>query len=225
MRRFRLALAVATTALSLTAATQASAAGTAISDNYTRTSGGETIVAPFTAANGIASISTFSNFVEILVSGTGFSAGSNVNDAFYGPNASINDPYYQLGIGTNTGTQFAPFQPGLAAVNRIVFIEGMGAVANGTRPNYNGSNTYRFVINAGASATPLTFGVLDGNYTDNGGQYRITAYQLVAGVVSGAVPEPATWAMMLTGFGLVGAGMRRRRSSTNTKVSVRYAAA
>ncbi len=28
--------------------------------------------------------------------------------------------------------------------------------------------------------------------------------------VSGAVPEPASWALMITGFGLVGAGMRRR---------------
>ncbi|MBU3077347.1 PEPxxWA-CTERM sorting domain-containing protein [Sphingomonas sp. XMGL2] len=29
--------------------------------------------------------------------------------------------------------------------------------------------------------------------------------------VPGAVPEPATWAMMIGGFGLVGASMRRRR--------------
>ncbi len=28
--------------------------------------------------------------------------------------------------------------------------------------------------------------------------------------VAGAVPEPATWAMMIAGFGLVGAAMRRR---------------
>jgi hypothetical protein len=28
----------------------------------------------------------------------------------------------------------------------------------------------------------------------------------------GVVPEPATWAMMITGFGLVGAAMRRRKS-------------
>lgn len=28
-----------------------------------------------------------------------------------------------------------------------------------------------------------------------------------------AVPEPATWAMMIAGFGLVGAGLRRRRSA------------
>ena len=34
-----------------------------------------------------------------------------------------------------------------------------------------------------------------------------------------AVPEPATWAMMMLGFGAIGAGLRRR-----TKLSVRYAA-
>ena len=32
-------------------------------------------------------------------------------------------------------------------------------------------------------------------------------------VVSGAVPEPATWAMMLFGFGVVGSALRRRNRS------------
>lgn len=36
-------------------------------------------------------------------------------------------------------------------------------------------------------------------------------------VTGGAVPEPSTWAMMIGGFGLVGAAMRRRRY--NLKVS------
>ena len=31
-------------------------------------------------------------------------------------------------------------------------------------------------------------------------------------LISNAVPEPATWAMMITGFGLVGATIRRRRA-------------
>ena len=33
---------------------------------------------------------------------------------------------------------------------------------------------------------------------------------------TGAVPEPAAWAMMLAGFGLVGAAMRRRSTTTVT---------
>lgn len=38
--------------------------------------------------------------------------------------------------------------------------------------------------------------------------------------VAGAVPEPATWAMMLLGFGMLGAGLRYRRQSTSAKVSL-----
>ncbi|MEO6715907.1 MAG: PEPxxWA-CTERM sorting domain-containing protein [Novosphingobium sp.] len=47
------------------------------------------------------------------------------------------------------------------------------------------------------------------------GTVRIT---LTGRDVGGAVPEPATWAMMLLGIGMVGASMRRRQ-----KVAVRYA--
>ena len=32
------------------------------------------------------------------------------------------------------------------------------------------------------------------------------------GITNGGVPEPASWALMITGFGLAGAAMRRRRS-------------
>ena len=35
----------------------------------------------------------------------------------------------------------------------------------------------------------------------------------VSRLASGAVPEPSAWALMISGFGAVGAGMRRRRTS------------
>ncbi len=38
-------------------------------------------------------------------------------------------------------------------------------------------------------------------------------------IATGAVPEPATWAMLIAGFGLVGLSMRRRRSSGVQSVS------
>ena len=50
-------------------------------------------------------------------------------------------------------------------------------------------------------------------------QFSTFYYSLVSGSVA-AVPEPATWAMMIAGFGLAGAAMRRRRAA---KITVRYA--
>jgi hypothetical protein len=38
--------------------------------------------------------------------------------------------------------------------------------------------------------------------------------EISSGVGNGAVPEPATWAMMILGFGLVGAAARRRSTVT-----------
>jgi len=42
----------------------------------------------------------------------------------------------------------------------------------------------------------------------------ITAnFELLSESVTSAVPEPATWAMMITGFGLAGTAIRRRRTT------------
>jgi hypothetical protein len=55
--------------------------------------------------------------------------------------------------------------------------------------------------------------------TDRGDVLVTSASNLVlTASTAGAVPEPATWAMMIGGMGVVGGAMRRRRS-VSTKVS------
>jgi hypothetical protein len=54
---------------------------------------------------------------------------------------------------------------------------------------------------------------------DFGGSANLIAFDNITfGSATPGVPEPATWAMMIGGFGLVGAAMRRR-----TKISVQFA--
>jgi hypothetical protein len=47
----------------------------------------------------------------------------------------------------------------------------------------------------------------------NNGSHPVADSWLVRGSLNNAVPEPATWLMMIMGFGLVGAAMRRKRET------------
>lgn len=71
-----------------------------------------------------------------------------------------------------------------------------------------------FFETAGIFGVPITAGVFNTiqiNYVARGdGSYGGNA----TFVPNSAVPEPATWAMMLFGFGAIGFGMRRRRKET-----------
>ncbi len=184
-------------------------AATTIAGAYTRISAAENITAPFTAPTGVASTRTYTGPVEVLVSGTGFSLGSSINDAFYltATQQGLAGNFYHLGIGTSA-QPLVGGNPALGAERFINFIDGVGAVSFGSIPAYATNNTYRFVADFGTLSTLLNFGVLDGNFGDNGGQYNITIWQLAPGV--NAVPESGTWMMMIVGFGAVGFAARRR---------------
>lgn len=71
------------------------------------------------------------------------------------------------------------------------------APANGTQVGGSDNRRVQFDF-GGASATSVRF-----LSTQN-------AFELDTISGTGAVPEPATWALMMTGFGLVGASLRRR---------------
>ncbi|MCG2840040.1 PEPxxWA-CTERM sorting domain-containing protein [Sandaracinobacter sp. RS1-74] len=60
-------------------------------------------------------------------------------------------------------------------------------------------------------AQPLTLAGADLAVSANEWQQAAGARAVVSGSL-GVVPEPAAWAMMIAGFGLVGASMRRRRA-------------
>lgn len=158
----------------------------------------ETIDVPFTTPDGGQTTNTYSGVVKVTVSGTGFSAGARLNDAFYLLDPVEHDPsYYQLTFGTTTLT---PLNPAQNAVNFVV----------GGLPAFSANHIYSFLLDTG-TATPsiLHFGVGDGGFGDNGGAFSVS----VAGV-----PEPATWGLMILGFGAVG-GALRRRSAVRTSVS------
>ncbi|UAJ12258.1 PEPxxWA-CTERM sorting domain-containing protein [Polymorphobacter megasporae] len=78
----------------------------------------------------------------------------------------------------------------------------------------------------GVSAAPVTTSVLaagvhnftlfyvDRNVTGAGLYFNVDTSNIVVTPPVGGVPEPATWAMMVAGFGFVGLSVRRRRPTT-----------
>jgi PEP-CTERM motif len=117
------------------------------------------------------------------------------------PGDSINLASFTLGAYPNT------------TLNTTVNIFAIG----GTIP------LFAFSGNVGNSGTN-TPTIFSPNLTVNGGlwiEWADSAYNVgidniqynVVPAVGGAVPEPSTWAMLLTGFGFIGAAARRRRST------------
>ena len=61
--------------------------------------------------------------------------------------------------------------------------------------------------------------VVDGVFTPTGNSFRIAA--TITGLTFEAVPEPATWAMMIGGLGATGSALRRRRRNAATPALAR----
>lgn len=116
-------------------------------------------------------------------------------------------------------------QPGVANLYRLTEnggFFGVGGAAGGTStvPSILGVNADQSYLSVGqgyvsgtslsgtstfANQTFASLGLTAGTYT-----YRIPNDVLTIVIPGAAVPEPATWAMMIGGFGLAGGAMRRR---------------
>jgi len=118
---------------------------------------------------------------------------------------------FTLGAG-GTISGFAGFQAndylpfddsGYLAVNGIHLLDwSVGSVGN---YGNSGWNAFNFTALAAGNYT-LELGVA--NHGDNG--FSSGAVLDAVSVTPGTVPEPASWAMMLGGFGLIGGAMRAR---------------
>jgi hypothetical protein len=69
-------------------------------------------------------------------------------------------------------------------------------------------NTFGLTTRDSGALAPITTDRL--RFTATGGD----AYYAVSEIQAFAVPEPTTWALMIAGFGLAGAALRRRAAST-----------
>jgi PEP-CTERM motif len=87
-------------------------------------------------------------------------------------------------------------------LNQIFFI-GDGLAGDGV-------SAQTFLAPTGSTRLFLAVADSFGSSTGNLGSLAVT-YSSTAG---GAAPEPASWALMIAGFGLAGAALRRRRAAT-----------
>jgi hypothetical protein len=96
----------------------------------------------------------------------------------------------------------------------VRFFSSLGG--GGVATEFGGAGGFGPLLFSGTTAMPVfspgTFSFVDFRGIPNGSSLTISA-------VAGAVPEPATWAMMLAGFGGIGFALRRR---SNVRMSVSY---
>lgn len=177
-----------------------------------------------TLSSQYGALATTGSFTSLYNAGTLSGARTSGTDVFTLTTAQLGGVYALRMIGT-AGSKAIVNIVGTSFGSHFSFDRGNYAVAD---------ITFNFL-----DATAISFGGIDlgasvlaplARFTQNGGFIRgsvavgefyaaggnivgdgqFSIADVEAGGAAGAVPEPATWAMLLAGFGLVGATMRRR---------------
>ena len=159
--------------------------------------GGGTTISP-------ASAPDFTALVPVTVTSPGGSGQFWGFDYFGGTNG-----YLSLGVlgGRNallfSGGGSAIVEAGGRFLSSVVIAGDWSSLANRTAAAFN--SNFNVLDNFSFDGTNTRFTVETSNYLL--GQNPQISFALLGG----GVPEPASWAMLIAGFGLVGAAARRRR--------------
>lgn len=139
-----------------------------------------------------------------------------------------------LGIDTGTGTNhgFDTIGAGNVLFDKALVIgKNLQPVFNGTpltaTPITNNGVVNEFklsifasLLTGGATVDPSHFGFNLWSRDGSGGINSIADFAPNNSTVrTGAVPEPTSWALMITGFGLAGATLRGRRKSASARLA------
>ena len=163
--------------------------------------------------NGTAALGTYTAFLGA----TG--AGDTLSQVL---NTVAGDTYaVSFQLATQGNGDFGPANSFLATIGGLTILKANNAV-----PSVYGSGQsafsvfsyYPYTFTATGSSTLLQF-----TYNNQPGYFDLDNVSVngTPGVsVGGAVPEPATWALMLVGFGMVGAGMRQRKLVRRANVAI-----
>ena len=180
------------------------------------------IVAALVSAPSYAAVITFDEpGIGATVDGF-YNGGGGPN---FGANFLAGDWFVIGGFGQTSQPNFAFSQSGSGFLNIASGFTGIfsftyGAFSNFTGTVYdglNGTGTALGSINLSANNVNA-FSPASINFSGTGRSFVISGGQAQFGFDdvtfnAGAVPEPAAWALMIAGFGLVGGAMRRRRTS------------
>ena len=140
--------------------------------------------------------------------------------------ASDNNGVYDFGLGTTPMSADWGIKTSDTSFSAVLTFTNMGT---GASFSYNPlfiindnsvvgnsrQNSYRLNSAPGLGYNPAVANTYKVNLTLNnvaGGPKSLDVYARLGAAV-GVVPEPASWAMMISGFGLVGGAMRRKAST------------
>jgi len=119
---------------------------------------------------------------------------------------AVSSGVYQLSFWLSSLYPVSPAMLTVAANNGSGPVTlGSSITAGSTTAAWGNFTSGLLTVNA---PTNFTFSIVNANTDGNGNDFGLDDISLVK---VGNVPEPASWAMMLGGFGLMGAAMRRRR--------------